>query len=348
MIIRQQEPANLETPFELIDSFLTPAELFYIRSHFPEPQLDLSSYKLSIGGAVANPLLLSYEELKAFPAETRTATLECAGNSRVFLVPPAEGAQWGLGAVGNAEWTGVPLKVLLERAQITDDVCEIILEGADAGTPKEKPIPPGQVSYARSLSRHKALLGNVLIAYQMNGHELPRSHGFPVRAIVPGHYGMASVKWLTQIQAVTKPFQGYWQTSDYAYWDYLNGKPIRKPLGEIAIKSEISRPGVHATIAANEPYLVCGAAWSGETTVREISVSVDAGQTWNEGNFIDSAERYAWRRWQFEWLTPKVPGPYTVMARATDESGATQPEQHDSSFGSYVINHWLPIKVFVR
>jgi DMSO/TMAO reductase YedYZ molybdopterin-dependent catalytic subunit len=135
LIIRQKEPNNLETPFDQIDSFLTPAELFYIRSHFPAPKLDLASYQLHVDGAVRNPLSLSYNELRDMPSETRVATLECAGNSRVFLIPQAEGAQWELGAVGNAEWTGVPLGALLECAGIEEHACEVVFEGADRGTP---------------------------------------------------------------------------------------------------------------------------------------------------------------------------------------------------------------------
>src|SRR5438094_6015130 len=149
LIIRQKEPNNLETPFDQVDSFLTPMELFYIRSHFPTPKLELASYQLHVDGAVRNPLSLSYNELRDMPSETRVATLECAGNSRVFLIPQAEGAQWELGAVGNAEWTGVPLGALLERAGLEEDACEIVLEGADRGTPAEEAEPPGRVSAAR-------------------------------------------------------------------------------------------------------------------------------------------------------------------------------------------------------
>jgi DMSO/TMAO reductase YedYZ molybdopterin-dependent catalytic subunit len=151
------------------------------------------------------------------PSQTHVATLECAGNGRVFLIPQVSGAQWELGAVGTARWTGVPLRDLLERAGLEAEACEVILEGADRGTPKEEPIPPGPVSYARSLPLVKALAPEVLIAYRMNGDDLPLDHGYPVRAVVPGHYGMASVKWLTHIQAVRMPFQGYWQTADYGY-----------------------------------------------------------------------------------------------------------------------------------
>src|SRR5258705_5637765 len=270
LTIRQKEPKNLEAPFDRIDSYLTPTELFYIRSHFPIPTLDRASYKLRIGGAVRSPLALSYEELRNMPFETRVATLECAGNSRVFLVPQVQGAQWELGAIGNAEWTGGPLSVLLERAGLADDACEIVLEGPDRGVPKEGAIPPGPISYSSSLPRAKALQRDVLIAYQMNGRDLSQDHGYPVRAIVPGHYAMASVKWLTRIYAVREPFQGYWQTSDYGYWDYVDGKPVRRPLGEMKLKSEIFRPTVYETIPPNQKYTVFGAAWTREGEVREV------------------------------------------------------------------------------
>src|ERR1700694_326817 len=156
LIIRQKEPSNLETPLDQVDSYLTPTELFYIRSHFSAPKLERASYQLRIDGAVRNPLSLSYQQLRDMPSETRVATLECAGNSRVFLVPQVAGAQWELGAVGNAEWTGVPLGALLERAGLAEDACEIILEGADRGTPKEEPLPPEPISYAGLWPQEKA------------------------------------------------------------------------------------------------------------------------------------------------------------------------------------------------
>src|SRR5260221_1852381 len=347
LIIRQKEPKNLEAPFDRIDSYLTPAELFYIRSRFPIPALDRGSYQLRIDGAVRRPFTLSYDELRTMPSETRVATLECAGNSRVFLVPQVQGAQWELGAVSNAEWTGVPLRALLERAGLSEDACEIVLEGADCGTPKEEPVPPEPISYTWSLPRAKAIQPEVLIAYQMNGRDLPRDHGFPVRAIVAGHYGMASVKWLTRIQAVCEPFHGYWQTSDYAYWDSMDGKPVRRPLGEMKLKSEIARPRAYGTLVPNRIYTVSGAAWTGETDVTEIAVSTDGGRTWAEAEFLDPVQRHAWRRWKFEWLTPKEPGQYTLLARAKDAGGLIQPDRHAQNYGSYVVNYPPPIEVFV-
>src|ERR1700704_5089275 len=347
LIIRQKEPKNLESPLDRIDSYLTPSELFYIRSHFPTPDLDRASYQLRIDGAVRHPLVLSYDKLRSMPSETRVATLECAGNSRVFLVPQVQGAQWELGAVSNAEWTGVPLRTLLELAGLADDVCEIVLEGADHGSPKEEPVPPRPISYVWSLPRAKAIQPEVLIAYQMNGRDLSPDHGFPVRAIVPGHYGMASVKWLTRIQAIREPFHGYWQTSDYAYWNSMDGKPVRRALGEMQLKSEIARPRVYETLVPNRIYTIFGAAWGGETEVTEIAVHHNGGQTWAEAEFLDPVRRHAWRRWKFDWLTPKEPGQYTLLARAKDADGVFQPDKHDQNYGVYVINHPLPIEVFV-
>jgi DMSO/TMAO reductase YedYZ molybdopterin-dependent catalytic subunit len=348
LIIRQKEPTNLEMPFDQLDSYLTPTELFYIRSHFSVPTVDVAGYRLGIDGAVRNPLALSYRELREMRSETRIATLECAGNGRVFLVPTAQGAQWELGAVGNAEWTGVPLRALLERAGLEDDACEIVLEGADRGTPTEPPIPPNPISYARSVPRKKAIRPEVLIAYQMNGRDLSHDHGYPVRAIVPGHYGMASVKWLTRIQAVREAFQGYFQTSDYGYWDSLDGKPVRRALAEMKLKSAIARPRVYETLSPNQTYTVFGAAWAGETEATEIAVSTDGGQSWAEAHFLDPARRHAWRRWKFDWHTPEKPGRYTLLARARDANGTVQPNEHDWNYGSYVITHLLPIEVFVE
>jgi DMSO/TMAO reductase YedYZ molybdopterin-dependent catalytic subunit len=348
LIIRQKEPKNLEAPFDRIDSYLTPTELFYIRSHFPTPKLDRASYQLRIDGAVRHPFTLSYEELRNMRSETRVATLECAGNGRVFLVPQVQGAQWELGAVSNAEWTGVPLRALLERAELAEDVCEIALEGADRGTPKEEPLPPGPISYVWSVPLAKAMQSEVLIAYAMNGRDLSRDHGFPIRAIVPGHYGMASVKWLTRIEAVREPFRGYWQTTDYAYWASKGGEPVRRALGEMKLKSQIARPRVYETLPANRIYTICGAAWAGETDVIGIAVSTDGGQTWAEADFVDPVRRHAWRRWRFDWLTPKKAGEYTLLARAKDANGVLQPSEHDQNYGVYVINHSLPIEVFVE
>ena len=346
LIIREREPVNLEYPFDQLDQFFTPNDLFYIRSHFKAAALDRDSYKLGITGAVAKPFTLDDRELRAMPSLTRPATLECAGNGRIFLVPQMKGAQWQLGAVSTAEWTGVPLLALLERAGLDPNVCEIVFEAADKGRPKEEPIPPGEVQYARSIAVDE--MTDVLIAYSMNGEDIPLDHGFPVRAIVPGHYGMASVKWLTHIRAVTTPFTGYWQTSDYAYWDRQDGNPVRRPLGRMALKSAIARPRTREVISAGQSYPVFGAAWGGSLPIARIELSTDDGASWRSARLLDEARPYVWRRWQFDWSVPSTPGIYQLKSRATDAEGNTQPAEHDEHFGSYVIHHTFSIEVTVR
>ncbi len=272
LIIREREPVNLEYPFDQLGEFLTPNEIFYVRSHFKAPVLDRHNYKLTIGGAVAKPFTISYEDLLAMPSVTRPATLECAGNSRIFLVPQVKGAQWQLGAVSTAEWTGVPLSALLERAGVSADACEVLFEAADKGTPKEEPIPPGDTQYARSVGIDK--VQDIVIAYTMNGQEIPVDHGFPLRVVVSGHYGMASVKWLTHIRVLTEPFNGYWQTSDYGYWAYDENKnPMRLALGPMQVKSAIARPRTREFIPAGSSYRVCGAAWGGEPYIEKVELS---------------------------------------------------------------------------
>ncbi len=347
LIIRQKDPNNLEMPFDQLGDFITPSELFYIRSHFPAPELDVGTYRLSIRGAVHCELSLSYAEICSMPSRSCVATLECAGNSRVFLVPPVPGAQWELGAVGNAEWTGVPLSALLDRAGLVDEVCELVLEGADRGVPKEEPKPPGAISYARSITRKRALEPDVLIAYAMNGQDLTLDHGYPLRAVVPGHYGMASVKWLTNVVATTQPFQGYWQTSDYGYWDDSSGIPVRRPLAEMNLKAQIARPRVYETLEPGRSYTIFGAAWAGGTDVTEIWVSLDGGSSWVQGQFLDPINRNAWRRWRYDWITPTQPGRYTLLARAKGADQSFPPDGHNANFGSYVIDHPLPIEVFI-
>ncbi len=347
LIIREREPVNFEYPFDQLDGFLTPNDLFYIRSHFKAPILDRHAYKLEVSGAVKQPFSISYEELLAMPSVTQPATLECAGNGRIFLVPQVKGAQWQLGAVSTADWTGVPLTALLQRAGIDATACEVLFEAWDAGTPKEEPTPPGDTRYARSLSMLKAK--DVIIAYRMNGEEIPVDHGFPLRAIVPGHYGMASVKWLSGIRILTEPFQGYWQTSDYGYWDYdASNNPMRRALGQMALKSAIARPRTREFIPAGSHYRVFGAAWGSDTQVEKVELSSDDGKTWQPVTFIDEAQPFAWRRWSFEWKVPQEKGTYVLKSRATDAQGNIQPEHHDKRFGTYVIHHTFGIEVIVR
>ncbi len=347
MIIREKEPANLEMPFETLDGFLTPNELFYVRSHFPIPPVDLKTWRLRIEGAVEHPLSLSYEEICAMPTRTIASTLECAGNNRVFLVPKVKGTQWGLGAVGNAEWTGVPLADLLQKAGLKDSAVEVILEGADSGSVSDDPKPTGKIHFTRSIPKAKAL-ADTLLAFQMNGETLPASHGFPLRAIVPGWYAVASIKWLQRIVVTDQPFNGYYQTVDYAYWKENPNGPELLPLTTMQVKAEIARPKINEVLPAGQTYRVIGTAWAAEAEIAQVEFSDDGGKSWQSATLQGEPVKNAWRLWECEWKTPAERGLRTLMVRATDASGQTQPDQRDLNRGTYMINHCLPIEVEIR
>jgi DMSO/TMAO reductase YedYZ molybdopterin-dependent catalytic subunit len=210
------------------------------------------------------------------------------------------------------------------------------------------PKPGGPISYARSLPRAKALQPEVLLAYGMNGEDLPFSHGFPLRAIVPGWYGMASVKWLTRIVVLDVPFQGYWQTVDYAYWERRNGLPVRTPLGEMQVKSEIARPARYEVVPAGTSYRVHGAAWTSAAEIIRVEVSTDAGATWSDARLFGPSAAYTWRFWEYCWHTPKQAGHHTLLSRATDSHGRSQPVSHDPDRANYMITHTLPVEVEVH
>lgn len=348
-IIRDKEPENLEFPFSSLNSAITPTEQFFIRSHFPVPKINPQNYRLKVDGHIERPLEISYDELLKMPSTRVTMTLECAGNSRIFLSPKVSGLQWELGAVSNAEWVGVSLAEVLNRVGVKPGTVEIILAGADSGEIKKEPTSPGKITYARSIPLAKAFEKEVILAYQMNGEPLPSSHGFPVRAIVPGWYGMASVKWVTRISVSNVPFRGYWQTLDYTYWETRNGLPIELlPVSEIEVKAEIARPGLHEVLPANSVYRMHGAAWTGESEITKVEVSTDEGKTWGTTQLLGASVKYMWRLWEFHWRTPVEPGRYTIMARATDARGRTQPMERDAHRGGYVITHVQPILVEVR
>lgn len=342
-IVREKQPTNLEFPFSALAGPLMADDSLYVRSHFPEPAPDPQAWRLRVEGAVEQAAEWSLEELMALPAQSLKVTIECAGNGRVFLTPTASGVQWDLGGVGTAEWTGVPLSAVLERAGVREGALEVILEGADEGPVDKPPKPGAPIRYARSLPLAQA--GEVLLAYAMNGQPLPAAHGFPLRAVVPGWYGMASVKWLERVVVSEQPFAGYFQTTEYAYWGNVDGIPTQLPITEMAVKSQIARPVAGERLRVGVPYQIQGAAWAGEPEITRVEVSTDGGLNWQDAELLGEPERFVWRLWSLAW-TPERSGPHTLLARATDAQGRTQPEAHDANFGSYVIHHTLPIEVW--
>jgi DMSO/TMAO reductase YedYZ molybdopterin-dependent catalytic subunit len=345
-IVRSEEPLNLEMPFETVDGFITPTKSFYVRTHFPIPNIDRDAWWLHVEGEVEKPFAINYEELVELESLTIPVTLECAGNNRNFLEPKVKGVQWRLGAVGTAEWTGVPLSALLDRALVRRQAREVILEGTDGGILDDPKSPPGELRFARSIPLSKSR-ADVLLAYKMNGSDLPAEHGFPLRAIVPGWYAMASVKWLQRIIVTDQPFTGYYQTIDYAYWKRRGDIAELTPLAEMQVKAEIAKPSQGESIPANSSVRVYGAAWASDGEIAKVQLSTDGGSTWSEATLLGESKPNAWRLWESNWQTP-APGKQTLVARATDSFGQTQPVHRDPDRGTYMINHLLPISVQVR
>jgi len=348
LITRMAEPENLEFPFSSLSTAITPNEQFFVRSHFAVPKIDNEKWTLSVEGTVKKPLTLTLENLKKLPKRSMKATIECAGNDRVFLTPTVAGLQWGHGAVSNAEWTGVSLSSVLEAAGLNDTAVEVILEGADKGQVNSDPKSPGPISFARSIPIAKAKSDDVILAYQMNGVDLSASHGAPLRAVVGGWYGMASVKWLTRLNVVSKPFGGFWQTLEYSYWEQLGDVPTLAPLTQMQVKSAIARPGRGEVIPAGKSFRIFGAAWAGESAVAKVEVSTDGGKTWSVAKLLDKPERLTWSLWEFTWNVPRQAGPAQLFVRATDSSGHTQPTTRDPNRRSYMINHLVPTDVVIR
>jgi DMSO/TMAO reductase YedYZ molybdopterin-dependent catalytic subunit len=345
-IVRGENPLNLEMSFSTLDSFITPTKSFYVRTHFPIPAIGRDAWWLHVEGEVEQPFAINYEELRKLESLTIPVTLECAGNNRNFLEPKVKGVQWGLGAVGTAEWTGVPLSILLEHAGVKKSACDVVLEGTDQGMLEDTKGPSGILKFARSIPLAKAR-SDVLLAYKMNGDDLPPQHGFPMRAIVPGWYAMASIKWLQRIIVTNEPFTGYYQTMDYAFWKRRGDVAELAPLTEMQVKAQIARPVKGEIVPADSSVSVNGAAWTSDGEIMKVELSTDGGATWNESKLVGEFKPNAWRFWEFDWGTPAKPGQASLIARATDSRGRTQPVQRDRDRGTYMINHLLPITVEV-
>ena len=272
----------IETSLPSLDTWITPVDRFYTRSHFSEvPDLDASGYHLKVEGAVSSPLSLSYDELRALPSKVVVATLECAGNSRSYVTPPAEGLSFRHGAVGNARWTGVPVSELLSADMLQGTATEVLFEGSDVGEEEEEGETL-QVRYARSLPLEVAFHADTILAYEMNGEPLQPAHGYPVRLIVPGWYAMASVKWLTRIEVLEEPFEGFFQERRYVFIN--EGETERQswaPVTALRVKSIISRPR-HGEVVQPGLYTIRGNAWSGDREITGVEASTSGGRDWEE------------------------------------------------------------------
>jgi DMSO/TMAO reductase YedYZ molybdopterin-dependent catalytic subunit len=336
-------PENSETPLESIHGWVTPNSLFFVRNHFEAPAIDLPTWRLRIEGCVNHPIEFTWEQLMALPQRSVFATVECAGNGRSFLQTPAPGVQWGAGAIGHAEWTGVPLCRVLEEAGVRPDSVEVLFEGCDRGSESDHPEP---MHFARSLPLAKALDRDTLLATRMNGELLSPSHGFPLRLFVPGWYGVASVKWLRRIEVLDRPFHGYYQSVKYTVQRQTPRGQEKVVVGPMAVKSELIRPAAGAELGIGTNRLF-GVAWAGEEAVARVEVSTDGGRSWNPADLIGPCTPYCWSLWEYLWEVAK-PGDYKLLTRAVSESGRVQPAQHDPLNGGYLIHHSRPIPVRVK
>lgn len=331
-------PFNAESAIPVLDAPLTPSPSFYVRSNFAVPDLDPAGFRVRVEGAVNQPLELSLDELKSLGSKSVATVMECAGNNRLQLAPLPSGEPWHAGAVSAGEWTGVPLRPLLERAGVKNGVIEILFEGADHGKPKDG---PGDIPFARSLPLEKALHDDTLLVYALNGEPLPRDHGAPLRVLVPQWYGMASVKWLRRIEAITEPFTGYYQRTRYIY--SLAGGAPPTPVTTMRVKSLIVTPEEGGTIPQGS-FVVRGKAWSGEGEIVKVEVAVDGGDDWRDATLLpaESGAPYSWRSWEYQW-TADVAGRRALRSRATDSRGNVQPESPTWNKYGYGNNAVRPI-----
>lgn len=336
---------NHGMPLEALRHELTPVGLHYLLVHYDVPVVDPPEWRLAVGGRVERPLSLSLEELKARPAVTLAATMECAGNGRAFLSPRPLSQPWLVEAVGTAEWTGVPLAALLEEAGVAAGAVEVLFTGIDRGV--EGGI---EQDYERSLSLADASRPEVLLAYEMNGAPLPPQHGFPLRLLVPGWYGMTNVKWLARITLLDVPFTGYQQAQGYRL--RATEDDPGQPVTRMAPRALMAPPGVpefmtRERFVAPGPCTLEGRAWSGLGAIEAVEVSSDGGASWDPGDLGSQPSAHAWRGWTFTW-DAREPGRYELCCRARDDAGNQQPLEEAWNLGGYANNAVQRVAVTVR
>ncbi|MDX2157513.1 MAG: sulfite oxidase [Hyphomicrobiaceae bacterium] len=331
---------------EMLRHDVTPVGMHYLLIHFDVPyvsEADAAAWRLEIGGRVSRPLSLSIAEIKSLPSRTLRVTLECAGNGRARYTPRWPSMPWLLGAVGTAEWTGTPLRHVLERAGLGKDVVDVSFHGIDRGFDKGN-----EHEYGRSLKPELAMSDDVMLVWAMNGQPLAPQHGFPLRLVVPGWYGMASVKWLNRIEALTSPYQGYQQVGTY----HFRTRPGEQgtPITTMRVKSLMVPPGLpdwysgKRLVQAGQA-TIHGRAWSGKATpIARVELSING--EWRDAVLDPPAGPYAWRGWRYDWNA--TPGGYDIACRATDAAGNVQPNEAPFDRGGFGNNGLHRIEVFVR
>jgi DMSO/TMAO reductase YedYZ molybdopterin-dependent catalytic subunit len=335
---------NRGMPLEGLRYPVTPTGMHYLLVHYDIPEVNVSEWRLKVGGLVSQPLNLTLEEIRRRPARTLAVTMECAGNGRALFAPRRISQPWFFEAIGTAEWTGTPLRGILEEAGLSRDVVEIVFTGLDRG------VEGNEVQfYQRSLSVGEASREEILLVYEMNGEPLQPQHGYPLRLLVPGWYGMASVKWLDRIEAIPESFQGYQMVRAYRYAQAPDD--LGEPVHLIRARALMIPPGIpdfmtRIRLVQAGPVTLAGKAWAGRLSVSRVEVSVDSGSTWSEAQLGEGTSPYAWRSWTFLWHAK--PGVYTLCARATDSEGNVQPIDQQWNFGGYGNNGVQRVDVVVE
>ncbi|MFE6177222.1 sulfite oxidase [Streptomyces sp. NPDC056464] len=329
---------NHGLPLEALRHDITPPGLHYVLTHYDIPYVpDGTPWHLALDGRVHRPLRLDLAGLRTFPPVTTRVTMECAGNGRALLTPRPVSQPWLVEAVGTADWTGVPLRLLLIEAGVDPSAVDVVFTGADHGV--ERGV---EQDYQRALPLAVALGDEpeVLVAYAMNGAPLPPQHGRPLRLVVPGWYGMAQVKWLREITVVDEPFTGFQQA--VAYRLRRHAEDEGEPVTRIAPRALLVPPGFpdfmsRARVVRPGPVDLEGRAWSGRAPVTRVEVSVDGGRTWEDAEPTpDDGQRWAWRRWRHRWTA--TPGEHVLSARATDAGGHSQPLDQPWNRGGFANN----------
>ncbi len=335
---------NHGMPLEALRFDVTPVGLHYLLTHYDIPEVDLASWRVEVDGLVDHPLSLSLDDLQGRPSVETAVTLECAGNGRALLEPHVESQPWLLEAVGTARWEGVPLASILEEAGVGEGAVEVLFTGLDRGVEGGE-----EQSYARSLPLGEALRGEMLLAYGVNGGALPPQHGFPLRLVVPGWYGMTSVKWLARITVLDAAFDGYQMRQAYRLRHEEGDEG--EPLSRLQVRSLMLPPGIpeffsRSRVVPSGECVLRGRAWSGEAEVTDVEVSTDGGETWAVGELADAAlGPWAWRAWSFTWQA--APGEHVLCSRARDAAGNVQPLEPVWNVGGYSNNAVQRIAVAV-
>lgn len=323
-------PPNYETPVSYFDTPFTPNDAFFVRYHLADipDAVDAASWKIKIGGEGAgSPFEIGIAELRRdYEAVEIAAVCQCSGNRRGFSEPHVPGVQWGLGAMGNAMWKGARLKDVLAKAGLRKETVEIVINGADG------PVLDKTPDFVKSIPLWKALDENTLIAYEMNGAPLPLFNGAPVRLVVPGWTATYWMKHLITIDAVTRPFDGFWVKSAYripagkfpvAQHFQSQVSETSEPITEMVVNSLITSPAPDHKAHVGRPLEVRGVAWDGGYGIRQVEVSVDGGQTWRNAALGKDLGRFAFRQWTHRFV-PSRTGSVSVMAKASNGIGQTQ------------------------